>query len=306
LQFRQLAFVREIATQGKNKMARIPMTACARLATSFVAHGLGALLTAASVAHAQELALPRSVIVRVTVVGNDGAGLAGVNLAISRQSVGAILSGRTNDSGVSVFRIAIEPGDYAVLARRPGFAPVDTALTFDRSDTVVVVLRLQQAPPTQLAPVTIEASRSNYVLDASQIAASRRPIRDALEALRKLRPSMLHDRDRCRTDPVDNVWVNGRRVLFMASQTPIFEARSSVGAGSKVATVRKRQGEPPAVDSVLASIRAEHISQIRLVNCWDTSLPGVGANNALYVSLKPGVDWDWKRGSFVADSGSGR
>ena len=71
-------------------------------------------------------------------------------------------------------------------------------------------------------------------------------------------------------------------------------------------TARKGQGEPPAVDSVLASIRAEHIAQIRLVNCWDTSLPGVGANNALYVVLKQGVDWDWKRGSFVAASSTAR
>lgn len=283
------------------------MNACARQATSFVALGLGVVLAPVCSANAQDLALPRSAIVRVTVMGTDGLGLAGVNLAISRRGVGAILSGRTNDSGVSVFRVAIEPGDYAVLARRPGFAPAEATLALGRSDTVVVVLRLQRAPPTQLAPVTVEASRSNYLLDASQIAASRRPIRDALEALRKLRPSMLHDGDRCRTDPVDNVWVNGRRVLFMARQTPIFGARSSVRVGNRVTTtVRKRQGEPPAVDSVLASIRVEHISQIRLVNCWDTSLPGVGANNALYVSLKPGVDWDWKRGSFVADSGSGR
>jgi hypothetical protein len=118
---------------------------------------------------------------------------------------------------------------------------------------------------------------------------------------------MLFDGDRCRHEPVDNVWINGRRVLFMARQTPVFGARSVVRTGTRLTTtVRKGQGEPPAVDSVLASIRAEHIAQIRLVNCWDTSLPGVGANNALYVVLKLRVDWDWKRGSFVADSSTTR
>jgi hypothetical protein len=118
---------------------------------------------------------------------------------------------------------------------------------------------------------------------------------------------MLFDGDRCRHEPVDNVWINGRRVLFMARQTPVFGARSRVRSGTRpLTTARKGQGEPPAVDSVLASIRAEHIAEIRLVNCWDTSLPGVGANNALYVVLKLGVDWDWKRGSFVVDSSTTR
>jgi hypothetical protein len=65
---------------------------------------------------------------------------------------------------------------------------------------------------------------------------------------------------------------------------------------------RRVAREPVAVDSVLASVRAEHLQEIRLVNCWDTSLPGVGAKNALYVALKPGVDWNWKVGSFIADS----
>jgi hypothetical protein len=167
-----------------------------------------------------------------------------------------------------------------------------------------MALTLGRLPPSLLDPITIEATRSNYVLGAAEIAASRRPVRDAFEVLQKLRPSMLYDRDRCKAEVVENVWVNGRRVLFMAKNVPILGARggrtvggvqiSTAGGGSR--------SEPPAVDSVLASIQAEHLLEIRLVNCWDNSIPGVGGKNALYVALRPGVDWDWKRGSFVADS----
>jgi hypothetical protein len=272
----------------------------AQRAMAVMAVALCALLVSAEGVLSQEPAPLRSAIVRVTVVGTDGAGLADVNLAISRSDVGAILSGLTNGSGMHSFQVAILPGAYSLLARRPGFAPAETALDFGKSDTVLVVLRLQATPATQLAAVVVEASRSNYVLDGFQIAASGRPIRDAFEALRKLRPYMLFDGDRCRHEVVDNVWINGRRVLFMASQVPVFGARSvrTVG-GTRVST---SGGEPPAIDSVLASIRAAHVEEIRLANCWDTSLPGVGSNNALYVTLKPGIDWDWKRGSFAVDT----
>lgn len=253
---------------------------------------------------AQEQSPSRSAIVRVTVVGPENARLAGVNLAIGRRDVGAILSGRTNDSGVYSFHVAIAPGVHTVLARRPGFAPAEVRVDFGNADTVRVVLRLQTASGMQLDPVRVEAPRSNYMLDATQIAASGRPIRDAFEALSKLRPSMLYDKDRCKGEVVDNVWINGRRVLFMAKQVPVLGARSSrmIGGVRVTSSGRSARSEPPAVDSMLASIRAEHVAEIRLVNCWDTSLPGVGAKNALYVSLKPGVDWDWKRGSFAVDS----
>jgi hypothetical protein len=151
---------------------------------------------------------------------------------------------------------------------------------------------------TRLNPVVIEAAPSNYLLLASHIAASNRPIRDALEALQKLKPSMLYDRDRCKNDLVENVWINGRRVLFMASKVPVFGRRSaSVGLHTA-----RRGKEPPAVDSVLASIDAEHVQDIRLVNCWDTYTSGVGEKNALHVTLKPGVEWDVKRGSFRSPS----
>ncbi len=109
---------------------------------------------------------------------------------------------------------------------------------------------------------------------------------------------MLGDKGRCPGQAVDNVWVNGRRVLWMAK----FAGAAQGGPVHVVRRARKPTPEPDLVDSVLASIRAGDIAEIRYVNCWDTSMPGLGTNNAVYVVLKPGLDWDWQRGSHPADS----
>jgi hypothetical protein len=145
-----------------------------------------------------------------------------------------------------------------------------------------------------LPKIRVEGKRSDYFLDSAEIAHSKRAIYDALDAVLKLRPYMLYDWDRCRNETVQNVWINGRRVLFMAGRTPI---------PRPVRAARLRAGEPPAVDSVLATIKSEHVAELRLVNCWDHSLPGMGMSDAIFVTLKPGVSWDWNRGTFI-DSGS--
>ena len=245
---------------------------------------------------------PARVFVHVRVIGADSLPLPGVNVAISRSDVGAILIGSTDGMGAHVFSVDVGRHSYAVLARRPGFRPVERRLTIGQSDTIPVMLQLIPARPTDLAAMRIEARPSNYILTSDQITRSRRYIPDAFDALRKLRPYMLFDGDRCRHEVVDNVWINGERVLFMARNAIV---------GPPPATLVERRSrrvarQPAAVDSVLSSVRSEHLQEIRLVNCWDTSLPGVGAKNALYVTLKPGVDWDWKRGSVVADSSAFR
>jgi hypothetical protein len=252
----------------------------------------------------QSVPAEKRITIHVGVVGSDGSALRDVNVAVSREKIGALLSGRTNDAGLHVFKTSLQPGAYTLLARRPGFLPGEARFDVGNADSISVVVRLTASPAAELAPVVVEARRSNYVLTRSDMLASGRQIRDAFEALRKLRPSMLYDKDRCRAEVVDNVWINGRRVLFMAKQVPVFGASTfrSVGAMRVTTSGGGSRSEPPAVDSVLASIRAEHVEEIRLVNCWDTSLPGMGSNNALYVALKQGIDWDWKRGSFVADT----
>lgn len=270
------------------------------------------LLTISTTAAALGLCLPGtlvaqgrgdSVVVLVAVLSESGSPIAAVDVVISTSTIGAILAKQTNQAGLATFKVERSNARHAVLTRKIGWTPAEHPVEFGKADSVQMSLHLKPAA-VELDAIVVEAKRPHYMLAASEIAASRRPVRDALEALQKLKPAMLYDRDRCPGEVVDNVWINGRRVLFMASNTPILGGRSTRTIGNvRVRTQGGRAGaEPPAVDSVLASIRVEHVQNIRLVNCWDTSLPGVGSNNALYVSLKPGIDWDWKRGSFVPES----
>ena len=260
---------------------------------------IGAMIAVAPiVVEGQELPEVRRVLVHVRVVGPDSLPLPNVNVAISRSDLGAILLGSTDETGSRQFLLDVQRRSYAVLARRPGFQPVEEHLTIGSSDTISVALQLTPARPVDLAAIRVEARPSNYVLTSDQIARSKRTIRDAFEALDKIRPRMLYDRDRCKAEKVSNVWINGRRVLWNAENAILGPPPATLADKRRAAM---RQGSV-AIDSTLATVRIEHLQEIRLVNCWDTSLPGVGAKNALYVTLKPGVDWNWKRGSFVADS----
>jgi Carboxypeptidase regulatory-like domain len=249
-------------------------------------------------------AVPRQV--HVTVAGSDGAPLDATTLFIVKQGVGAMLTGNTDAKGHFTFLVPRDSGRYSLLARKIGFAPVQTILFGDNRDTVTISLRLTPLPPNELPRVRVEASArgKNYYLDSAEIASTKgRTIRDAYDALRKLRPDMLGDKGRCPSEPVDNVWVNGRRVLWMAAFASAAQ-RGVMGSGRVhvVRGARKATPEPDLVDSVLVAIRAEDIAEIRYVNCWDTSMPGLGTNNAVYIVLKPGLDWDWKQGSHPADS----
>lgn len=242
-------------------------------------------------------------IVRVHVKRADGSALPETDLIINRDRVGAILIGRSDSSGNYVFVVELQTGRYSVQARRIGFRPATAALQLKDGETVLIDMELQAASPTELAAVRVEGANPNYYVGSAEIAASSRPVRDAYEALQKLRPYMLHDSDRCRNDPVDHVWINGRRVLFMARNTPVLLTRPGVRptVGS-----RRRGSGSLAVADVLASVQGDHIAEIRLRNCWDRSLSDVGTNNALFVVLKPGVAYDWRRGSYVVDSSAFR
>jgi hypothetical protein len=46
-------------------------------------------------------------------------------------------------------------------------------------------------------------------------------------------------------------------------------------------------------------INPEHIAEVRYLDCWDTSVPGIGGQRALFITLKPGISFDRKRGSYV-------
>ncbi|MGH7669909.1 MAG: hypothetical protein ACRENQ_10505 [Gemmatimonadaceae bacterium] len=63
---------------------------------------------------------------------------------------------------------------------------------------------------------------------------------------------------------------------------------------------------PPSHDTVLDDalqiIRPQDIAETRHTNCRDTSIPGHGTRNAIFVTLKPGITFDAKHGSYPVDS----
>ena len=57
-------------------------------------------------------------------------------------------------------------------------------------------------------------------------------------------------------------------------------------------------------DSVLAEIRAEHVSEIKYESCFSNVVNKMGGSDAIFVTLKPGIAFDLKYGSFIADQDS--
>ncbi len=250
-------------------------------------------------------ALAQSPKLTVSVLVSDTVrkGLADVEVFLIQDTIGAVIAGRTDAAGRYVFAIDAGSGHYAVAARKVGFSPARTDVPSTRQDTVQLELVLLAVPAIELDPVRIAAAPrgKNYFLDSAEIArTTRRTILNAYDALRRLRPDMLGDRGRCQ-EPVDNVWVNGRRVLWMARFQPGYPSTSALTSSARRGTVVRvaASREPAIVDSILASIKREHIAEIRYVNCWDHSMAGMGTSNAVFVVLKPGVAFDWFRGSYV-------
>ena len=70
---------------------------------------------------------------------------------------------------------------------------------------------------------------------------------------------------------------------------------------------RARAGVPfhsfftAGVLSVLGDVSADHISEMSYHDCFDTSVHAVGANNAIFITLKPGVAFQPGIGTFADD-----
>lgn len=239
----------------------------------------------------------RTVSVRVRDETNRA--VSGADVMFVQGAGGAFVAGRTDTTGTYQLLDADSlPLPVSVVARKLGYAPTRATLSDVRADGADVLLTLR--PTAALDTIRINATMrgKNYVLGKAEILGSTRTIRDALEALEKLRPEMLGDQGRCPSDPVTNVWINGRRVFFKVSSAA--PARMRKRGAYRVSADPRQSGGELAVQKVLASIKPEHLSEIRYVNCWDITTAGIGTNNAIYITLLPGFTWDMSRGSHVA------
>jgi hypothetical protein len=202
-------------------------------------------------------------------------------------------------------------GHVTVSVRKVGFKAVTVS---GRGSHRVVLQRQVQT----LERVVTDASVSskNYFIGASEIENTNRGLFDALLVLQKLRPEMLGDGKR-QCPPTDKLWINGRRIFFgptgmnWGSQPMTVGARTLSVNGDMPMTRDRNDPSSKApistpyntLDTLLASIKGGHIYEMRYINCWDEPPDGL-MRDALYVTLKGNVDWDWRHGSFLVDSGS--
>ncbi|MEO7085009.1 MAG: carboxypeptidase-like regulatory domain-containing protein [Gemmatimonadaceae bacterium] len=255
---------------------------------------------------------PRTSAVDVTVTDASGTRLAGVELTLRRLGARDVVSAATDQRGSHRFEVPDDTGALSLVARKIGYAPSAQEFRVDPNAPAAVTIVLARAPATlDTTVIAADIPRSKkYYIGATEIATSSRYIGDALDAVSKLQPAMMGDGYRL-CPGVKYIWVNGQRIYSapIGGSSPRGNRVSAAGVRERPVSSGNVRDQmllstgPPGVADVLASIHAEHLAEIRYVNCWDKPpLPGVGGSDALFIVLKPGVQWDWKRGSRVVDS----
>jgi hypothetical protein len=241
--------------------------------------------------------------VRLQVSDTSGAPLGGVNVVVLNVQRDTVGRGTTDDNGRALVAVDSGAGDRQVVARRIGFVRSDIFLRLVKPETLAVSLTLRRVVAT-LAPVTVtERRRTPYdYINADEIdsMSTKRTIFEARDIVLKLRPDMMGGRSPCGIGGVSvrrTAVTNAGRV----SRIP----NPGLGGGVTVWVNGRRIFSPGIpTDSVLAQIRAEHVSEIKYENCQSTVIAKNGGNNAIFVTLKAGVAFDLKYGSFVVDSDS--
>ena len=238
--------------------------------------------------------------VRVQVADSSGAPLGGVDVVVLTVRRDTLGRGATGDDGRALIPIDSGSGDRQVVGRKIGFRRSDLFIRIARAETLSVTLRMRRAVQT-LAPVTVtEQQRLLYnFISADEIdsMSPHRTIYEARDIVLKLRPDMMNGVHCAPTTARRTSVLRGGRVTRIPN--------TELGSGVTIWVNGRRIFSPgmPS-DSVLAAIRAEHVSEIKYENCQSTAVPRLGGNNAIFVTLKPGIAFDLKNGSFIADQDS--
>jgi len=250
-------------------------------------------------------------VIRVHVGDSAGMPVEDATVTASRVRGDAILAVKTDSLGNALLRGTPNRG-ARITVTRLGFSPSsDSVPAGGGQDTVNVTIILTRSAEV-LAPMETRASRrilsDNYELGANEIAQSHRTILDAYDALRDLRPNMLGDLSRgCGL--ISNLWINGGHILDSPwgvgwnprspfASTSANQSQSSSGSGWFPAHATP--------SSPLARIKPAYIAEMRYVSCWNKAPDQRFGQDALYITLKPGVGYDYARGTYIADSVSAR
>lgn len=268
-----------------------------RVASRYTA-ALSAALVVAFSATASAQAHPRGY---VAVVAHDSTGvpIPGAEVVVTRGLNDIIARGTTNDDGHTLLTFDTKDSvDLQVTMRKIGFPRSDYFFDGAPGDTALVQIVVGRNPGAMLDAMKITAKGTNpltsYHIDADEIAAANIPLYDGWDVVKRLRPFMLTSRGGCNTG-IENVWVNGKRIVLPLPATGITAATARVG-------VSPRARFTYAAVSVLADIPPEHIQEMTYRDCFAPGLAMVGSQNALFIVLKPGIGYQRNVGSFVDDA----
>jgi hypothetical protein len=257
----------------------------------------GVAIATLSLATAAAAQLPTG-FVRITARDSSGAPVTDAELVVTKGMHTVIARGTTDSLGRALLGVQVNDStDLNVTMRKIGYRRGDHFFGVGPRDTTAVTIVVGRSV-AGLAPVTVTAEGSlklkSYYLSADQIEAADLPAADNVwEVIKRMRPDMLTSRGGCGTG-VREVWVNGKRIRLTLLPTPTQAARARVGAPPSA-----RFGYVPLV--VLSEIAPEHIQEIMYHDCFDTSMAAVGSTDAIFVVLKPGVEFVQDVGSFVTD-----
>jgi hypothetical protein len=264
------------------------------------------LICAAASERASAQAPPRRITVEV-VGDSTQTVLPGSDVSLLAGDRRILAQGVTAASGrVSLMVGAATASSVAIVVRKIGYNAAEGVIAGWEGDTAVRVVLSRQVQTLDGVVTNAMAYKKDYQIGAEEIAHTNRGLFNALIVLEKLRPLMLGDSFRL-CGPSDKIWINGQRVMFGPLSMPTV-GRGHVGGPPPMTADRSAptQLHADADDynprtEILSTIRGEDIEEMHYLNCWARPPAGL-RNDALYITLKPGIAWDWKHGSYFADS----
>jgi hypothetical protein len=251
-----------------------------------------AVLSGARLLDAQQPTRPT--VVRVHVADSTHAAVQGADVVLTVAGSAAVRT-RTDSAGLAALRVSA-PWAGRLLVRKLGFDSVMTDVSRSAADTIRPIEIVLRRIAERLGPVVVRdrslpLARQPYV-GAAEIAASSRSMLSLADVVGKLRPDIAYQSRKCLSSPALGPMTRGSIPRGRLVGTP------------KGVEVYVNGRHVPAEWDPWDMIHAEHIEEVRYVNCFDRSIPDLKALPwpAVYVVLKPGVDWNLSRGSFVVAS----
>lgn len=241
-------------------------------------------------------------IVRVHVTDSLGAPIADAEVTIQRGLKQSVATARTDAGGEHAFIVDLDSSDYSVVARKIGYARGDRFFVAERStvDARVTMKRVQGTLPA-VTVTAVDLKRKSYHIDADEIADATVFVNDALDIVLRLRPDMILSRSgslgartRIGCPSLSYIWVNGKRFLAdYVIVNPAVQMRAR-GVGNRIGRMA------PGNATILSEIGPEHVAELEYRDCFQPSVDRmVGSVNALFITLKPGVDYRPGAPSYV-------